>query len=208
MSLLPALPTRWTLLTLACLALACLALACLAGPAMAHSDLGPAAGFGAGLAHPFGGLDHVAAMVAVGLWGAILGPPALWTLPVVFPLVMALGGAAGVLGLPLPGVEVAIALSAVALGLAVAFAARPPLWIAAALVGAFAIFHGHAHGTALPHAAGAVGFGAGFVIATGTLHMAGVALGALARGPRGALALRAGGGLVAAVGVGFLTGAI
>jgi urease accessory protein len=92
------------------------------------------------------GLDHVVAMVAVGMWGALLGPPALYLLPIVFPLVMAFGGVIGILGVPLPAVETGIAGSAIILGLMVALAARPPLWIAAALVGAFAIFHGYAHG--------------------------------------------------------------
>ncbi|HKA81894.1 MAG TPA: HupE/UreJ family protein, partial [Xanthobacteraceae bacterium] len=107
-------------------------------------------GFVGGFAHPIFGPDHVVAMVAVGLWGAFLGAPAIWLLPIVFPLVMAGGGVLGILGVPLPGVEIGIALSAVVLGLMVALAARPPLWVAAVLVGAFAIFHGHAHGAELP----------------------------------------------------------
>ena len=127
-----------------------LSLLLLAGlPAAAHTGSAPG-GFAGGMAHPLFGPDHVAAMVAVGLWGAFLGPPALWLLPVVFPLVMAFGGVVGILGLPLPGVEACIALSAIVLGLMVMLAARPPLWTAAALVGAFAVFHGYAHGAELP----------------------------------------------------------
>src|SRR6266545_3323120 len=121
-----------------------------AAPAFAHTGVGSAGGFTGGFAHPIFGPDHVVAMVAVGLWGAFLGPPAIWLLPIVFPLVMAFGGVLGILGVPLPGVETAIAMSAVVLGLMVALAARPPLWVAAVLVGGFAIFHGHAHGTELP----------------------------------------------------------
>jgi urease accessory protein len=114
-------------------------LASVASPAFAHSEQGVAIDFWGGFMHPIFGPDHVIAMVAVGLWGAFLGAPAIWLLPVVFPLVMAFGGALGVVGIPLPGVETGIAVSAIMLGAMVAFAAKPPLWIAAALVGAFAI---------------------------------------------------------------------
>ena len=186
---------------------AALALALLAaGPAAAHSGLGHGSGFAAGFLHPMLGADHVVAMVAVGLWGAFLGRPALWLLPVIFPLVMAAGGAAGVLGLPLPAVEAGIAASAIVLGAMVALAVRPPLWVAALLVGSFAIFHGHAHGTELPASANPAAFAMGFVIATGLLHLAGIALGALVRWPAGSALVRAGGGLVSLAGVAFLTG--
>ena len=93
--------------------------------ASAHTETGTVGGFVSGFLHPLTGLDHIAAMVAVGLWGAYLGAPAMWLLPVIFPMVMAFGGALGVLGVPLPGVEFCIALSGIMLGLAVAFAARP-----------------------------------------------------------------------------------
>src|ERR1700755_2534240 len=115
------------------------ALLLLAPPALAHTGEGTG-GFLAGLAHPVFGPDHVVAMVAVGLWGAYLGAPAIWMLPIVFPMVMAFGGALGILGVPVPHVETGIALSAVVLGLMVALAARPKLWIAAVIVGLFAIF--------------------------------------------------------------------
>jgi hydrogenase/urease accessory protein HupE len=126
--------------------------------ASAHSEQGAAIDFWGGFTHPIFGLDHVIAMVAVGLWGAFLGPPAIWVLPVVFPLVMAVAGALGVLGLPLHGVETGIALSAIMLGAMVAGAVKPPLWIAAVLVGAFAVFHGYAHGIELPVGADAIAF--------------------------------------------------
>ena len=89
-------------------------------------------------------------MIAVGLWGAQLGAPAVWLLPVTFPMVMAFGGMLGLMGVALPGIEVGIAVSAIALGFAVFREARPSLWIAALVVGVFAIFHGNAHGTELP----------------------------------------------------------
>jgi urease accessory protein len=178
------------------------------GVALAHTGIGVIGGFQSGFTHPIFGFDHVVAMVAVGLWGAFLGQPAIWLLPVVFPVVMAFGGLAGVLGVPLPGVEMGIALSAVALGAMVALALRPPLWVAAILVGAFAIFHGHAHGTELPEAASPLAYGVGFVIATGLLHLSGIALGLLSRWPAGLQAVRVGGGAIACVGLYFLAGAL
>ncbi len=180
-----------------------LALACT--PAFAHTG-SMSGGFVGGFAHPLFGPDHVVAMVAVGLWGAFLGPPAIWLLPIVFPLVMACGGVVAILGNPLPGVETGIALSAIVLGLMVALAARPPLWIAAVLVGAFAIFHGFAHGAELPPGADAVAYSVGFVGATGLLHLTGVAFGLLARWPAGRIAVRAAGGAIALAGVAFLSG--
>ncbi len=178
------------------------------GAALAHSGEGMTGGFISGFLHPVLGWDHVAAMVAVGLWGAFLGSPAIWILPVVFPLVMAVGGAIGVAGIPIPAVETGIAGSAVVLGLMVLLAARPPIAVSALLVGAFAIFHGHAHGTELPEAANAIAYSIGFVIATGMLHLGGIVFGLLARWPAGRVAVRAGGGAIALAGVGFLTGAL
>lgn len=174
--------------------------------ALAHEG-GVAGGLVSGFTHPIFGLDHVAAMVAVGLWGAFLGQPAIWLLPVLFPLVMAFGGLLGIFGVPVPAVETGIAASALALGAMVALALRPPLWVAAVLVGAFAIFHGHAHGTELPQAANPLAYGAGFVIATGLLHLSGIALGLLARWPAGVRAVRVGGGAIACAGIYFLVGA-
>jgi len=179
--------------------------AILSGPALAHTGES-GGGFISGLAHPVFGPDHVVAMVAVGLWGAFLGQPAIWLLPIVFPLVMALGGVLGILGAPMVAVETAIATSAIVLGLMVALAARPPLWTAVTLVGAFAIFHGYAHGKELPDGANAVAFSAGFVIATGLLHLCGIAFGGLSRWPAGRTAVRAAGGVIALVGVAYLGG--
>ncbi len=181
-----------------------LALLWLPSTASAHTETGIVGGALSGFLHPLTGLDHFVAMVAVGLWGAFLGTRAMWTLPVVFPVVMALGGAAGVLGMPLPAVETCVALSAIVLGGMVAFAAKPPLWIAAVVVGFFAIFHGHAHGTELPKSANALAYAVGFVIATGLLHLSGIAVGLLVRWPWGKIAVRVGGGVIAGIGFGFL----
>ncbi|MDJ0628194.1 MAG: HupE/UreJ family protein [Rhodobacter sp.] len=181
-------------------------LAFLSPPAVAHTGEGINSGFASGFWHPILGWDHVVAMVAVGLWGAFLGLPALWILPVVFPLVMAFGGALGVIGVPLPAVETGIALSGVVLGLLIAFAVRAPLWVAAVIVGVFAVFHGHAHGTELPEAFNAYGYAVGFVVGTGLLHLAGIALGFLTKSSVGAAAVRGVGGLIALVGAAFLFG--
>lgn len=175
--------------------------------ARAHGDVSDATGgFASGFLHPLLGWDHVVAMVAVGLWGAFLGAPAIWVLPVVFPLVMAVGGVLGVVGVPIPAVETGIALSAIVLGAMVAFAARPPLVWAAVIVGAFAIFHGHAHGTELPQAANPLVFSLGFMLATGLLHAAGIAFGLLVRWPAGRAAVRGMGVLIGGIGMAFLTG--
>jgi urease accessory protein len=176
-----------------------------AGPALAHTGDGLSGGFTGGFAHPFFGPDHVVAMVAVGLWGAFLGPPAIWMLPIVFPLVMALGGVLGILGIALPGVEIGIAVSAIVLGLMVALAVQAPLWIAAVLVGVFAIFHGHAHGGELPSGANAVAYSVGFVVATGLLHLAGIGFGLSVHWPAGRMAVRAAGGAIALSGLVFLS---
>lgn len=177
--------------------------------AFAHADAaGVAGGFISGFTHPVGGLDHVTAMVAVGLWGFFLGRPALWILPVVFPLVMAFGGVLGLIGVPVPMIEPGIAVSSIVLGLLIAMAVKAPLWIAAIIVGAFAIFHGYAHGTELPSAANPLAYSIGFVISTGLLHLAGILFGELGRFSWGKYAVRAGGALIALAGVGFLTGVI
>jgi urease accessory protein len=189
----------------AVLATAVLATAVLAAPAFAHAGEGTG-GFVSGFMHPLLGPDHVVAMVAVGLWGAFLRQPAIWLLPIAFPLVMAFGGVLGIAGVPIPSVESGIAASAIVLGAMVALAARPPLWIAVALVGVFAIFHGYAHGRELPDGADAVAFAAGFVIATGTLHLSGIAFGLLARWPAGWVAVRAAGAAIALVGAAYLGG--
>lgn len=172
--------------------------------ASAHDIQGTIGGFTSGFKHPLTGLDHIVAMVAVGLWGAFIGGRAMWLLPVVFPVVMAFGGALGVLGVPFPAVETGIALSGIVLGAMVAFAARPPLWIAAVIVGIFAIFHGYAHGAELPEAANAITFAMGFVISTGLLHLCGIAFGLLTKWPWGRIAVRSGGVAICIIGFGFL----
>ena len=174
-----------------------LAAICAASPALAHTG-------SVGGGHPLFGSDHVAAMVAVGLWGAVLRQPAIYVLPIVFPLVMAFGGVLGILGVPFPGVEIVIAVSAAVLGMMVALAARPPLWVAGVLIGVFALFHGHAHGAELPPGADALAYSAGFVIATGGLHLCGIAFGLLARWPMGRMAVRIAGGAIAIAGLMFL----
>jgi urease accessory protein len=176
--------------------------------ALAHPQQGQAQGFLTGLGHPISGLDHVLAMVAVGMWGAQLGQPAIWLLPVTFPMVMALGGFLGLIGVPLPGVEVGIALSALLLGLMVAREAKPPLIVAAILVACFAIFHGYAHGTELAPGENGLTYSIGFVVATGCLHAVGITIGLVHKWPAGKVALRLAGLVVALAGVDFLFRAI
>jgi urease accessory protein len=175
-----------------------------AWPLLAHTQTGQAQGLLTGLRHPTSGLDHVLAMIAVGLWGAQLGAPAIWLLPVTFPMVMACGGFLGLVGIPLPGVELGIAVSALILGLAVAFEAKPSMAVAAVIVGAFGVFHGHAHGTELPAGQSGLAYSIGFVVATGGLHLIGIALGLVHRWPSGRMALRAAGAVVTLAGVAFL----
>jgi len=169
--------------------------------AEAH-PLHDAGGWVAGFAHPFLGWDHLLAMIAVGLWAAQLGGRALWILPATFVSVMVCGALLAVAGLALPHVESGIAASLLALGLLVAFAARLPLAVGAALVGAFALFHGHAHGSELPAMTSAWAFGAGFVVATALLHLVGIGIGRSAR----AQAVRIAGGSLALFGLSLLTG--
>ncbi len=176
--------------------------------AWAHVQAGEAAGFLSGLHHPISGWDHVLAMVAVGLWGAQLGAPAIWLLPVAFPMVMALGGMMGLLGIPLPGVELGIAASAVVLGAMVLAEKRPPLWVAAAIVGVFAVFHGHAHGTELPAGENGLLYSMGFVMATGCLHGVGIGIGLIHRWAAGRIILRVAGATVAVAGLFFLFSAL
>jgi urease accessory protein len=188
---------RWIILALTLL---------ICGPAFAHTGAGNIGGFAAGLLHPISGLDHLLAMIAVGMWGVQLGMPLIWVLPVTFPLVMALGGVMGGLGVPIPGVELGIVASVIVLGAMVALAARPPAWVAAVLVGAWAIFHGYAHGAELPAAADPFAFGIGFVIATGMLHLIGIGLGTITQWPAGVRALRAGGAAICVAGLWLLVG--
>ena len=179
-----------------------------ASAAFAHPLKGEATGFLTGFRHPISGLDHVLAMVAVGLWGAQLGAPSIWLLPVAFPLVMAFGGMLGLMGVPIPGIEYGIAASAILLGAAVLFEVRPPLVFAALLVGFFAIFHGHAHGAELPPDQNAMLYSIGFVIATGCLHGLGIGIGTVHRWSWGQKFLRLAGGLVTVGGVFYMWKAV
>ena len=176
--------------------------------AWAHVESGQAGGFVSGLSHPVSGMDHVLAMVAVGLWGAQLGAPALWLLPVAFPMMMAFGGLLGLLGAPLPGVEIGIAVSAVVLGGLILAEIRLPPVIAVVVVACFAIFHGHAHGTELEQGQNAMLYSLGFVIATGLLHGVGITIGLIHRWGVGRVILRGAGGLVMAGGLYFLWAAV
>ena len=185
------------------------ALSALTGTALAHPGHGEAGGFAHGFMHPLGGIDHVLAMVAVGLFAAHLGGRALWAVPVTFVSVMALGGALGIAGVNLPLVETGIALSVVVLGLAVAARLNVPTRAAMALVGFFAIFHGYAHGAEMPVDASGATYAAGFMAATALLHVAGIAIG-LMIGKFGDLAGRRAvqfaGGAMALAGVAILMG--
>jgi urease accessory protein len=174
----------------------------------AHVGSGGAGGFFTGMQHPVSGFDHVLAMIAVGLWGAQLGAPGLWLLPIAFPMMMAFGGMLGLMGLPLPGVEVGIAVSAIVLGIMIFREARPALGISLAIVAFFAVFHGHAHGTELPPGQSGLLYSMGFVLATGCLHGVGIAIGLVHRWETGRLLLRGAGAVVFAAGLFFLWGAL
>lgn len=176
--------------------------------AHAHVEQGQAVGFVIGLEHPWSGLDHVLAMIAVGLWGAQLGNPAMWVLPITFPMMMSLGAMMGLMGIPLPGIEIGIAVSAILLGIMILGEVRPNLIAAAVLVGFFAIFHGHAHGTELPAGQSGLLYSMGFVIATGCLHGIGIIIGLVHRWPAGKVALRGAGAFITVMGVFFLWRAV
>jgi urease accessory protein len=186
------------------LALALLAaLAAAAVPAEAHTFGAAGSGLAEGFAHPLLGLDHLLAMVGVGVWAAQLGGESRWAVPGAFVLVMALGGLIGAAGLHVPLVEFGVAGSVLVVGALIALGARPGTEPAMALVAAFAFLHGHAHGAEMPFAADVASYGLGFVAATVLLHAAGFAAVGLARRP---LLLRLGGGAIAAAGLLLLAG--
>lgn len=176
----------------------------MSGSAFAHTGAGVAGGLIAGLLHPISGMDHLLAMVSVGIWGAFLGRPLLWQLPVAFPFMMVVGGALGIAGVPLPFVEEGIAASVLVLGLAIASAWQAPRLTALLIVAVFAVFHGHAHGAELPEAANAAAYAAGFVLATGALHLIGIAFGLLAKERAGRVVLQCAGGAIAVAGLWLL----
>jgi urease accessory protein len=154
-----------------------------------------------GLAHPLGGLDHILAMVAVGLWAAQRGGRALWIAPVTFVSVMAIGAGLGIAGFSLPLVAQGILASVLVLGVLIAAAVRLPLMASILLIGLFALFHGHAHGTEMAPAISSLIYGLGFMIATAALHAAGIGLGLAARQAGSGLAIRYAGGAIAACGL-------
>jgi len=180
----------------------------LSNPAAAHVGTGLPGGFVSGFRHPFSGIDHLLAMISVDVWGAFLGRPLIYALPVVFPAMMVVGAILGMFVVPLPPVELGIALSVVVLGGCIALSLRAPVWAASIIVAVFAVFHGYAHGKELPSAADPVSYSAGFVLATGLLHVAGIGLGLLNDLPNGVVATRSMGAVIAAVGIGLLYRAI
>ena len=183
---------------------ASVALLAFSGSAAAHSGTGLAGGFVPGFEHPFTGLDHLLAMVAVGLWGAFLGPPLLQTLPVVFPGMMVGGAILGMFGVPLPPVEAGIAISVLVLGACIALRFEAPVWLAAVIVAFFGMFHGYAHGKELPCAANPIGYSLGFVLATGLLHVTGIGLGFWSDRPGGVAVIRGAGGIIGGLGLWFV----
>jgi urease accessory protein len=180
----------------------------LGSPAEAHMGTGLAGGFASGFNHPLAGFDHLLAMVSVGLWGAFLGRPLIYALPVIFPAVMVGGAVLGMLDVPLPPVEIGIAVSVLVLGCCIVLALKAPVWAASLIVAAFAVFHGYAHGKELPSAADPVGYSVGFVLATGLLHVFGIGIGFLNDRPGGVIVTRSIGGAVGGMGVWYLRKAI
>lgn len=179
--------------------------------AFAHVGIGDTQGFSHGFLHPLSGIDHVLVMVAVGVLAAERGGRALWLVPTSFVGMMVLGGALGMSGVEVPFVEVGIGVSVVVLGLVVAFGLDLPVAAAMALVGLFAIFHGHAHGAEMPETASGLGYGMGFVVATALLHVAGIGLGLLigrTEATSGRRVTQVAGGVMTLAGAAILTGVL
>ena len=177
-------------------------------PAFAHVGHGATESFAAGIAHPLGGLDHITVMIAVGLWAAMKGGRALWVWPAAFVGVMLIGGALGMAQIDLPFVEPAILASVVALGLLVALAVDLPVALGAVIIGAFALFHGHAHGTEVGDGAGGVEYMAGFAIATAALHAAGIGFAHVAARNSLKPLVRVAGAVCVVIGAGLISGVI
>ncbi|HSE73769.1 MAG TPA: HupE/UreJ family protein [Dongiaceae bacterium] len=175
-------------------------------PAWAHIGVGlfGQSGFAAGFLHPLMGLDHELAMLGVGIWAVQLGKRAIWLVPLSFVAVMIVGAVFGIMGAPLPMVEFGIGGSVLVIGALIALGTRMPVALAMAIVGAFAFFHGHAHGTELPGFAHPAAYGAGFVLATSLLHAAGIAIAWLVRRHAARLPFRVAGAAMAMVGLGLL----
>jgi urease accessory protein len=179
--------------------------------AFAHVGLGDAGGLAQGFVHPLSGIDHVLTMLAVGLFAAHLGGRALWLVPLTFVSVMALAGLLGMAGVAIPFVEIGIGVSVVALGLMIAFPLNLPTVAAMALVGLFAIFHGHSHGAEMPESVSGLVYGIGFLSATALLHALGIGLGLLigqAAESYGRRIVQVGGGAMALAGIAILAGFI
>jgi len=174
------------------------------GCASAHMGTGLPGGVESGFKHPFTGWDHLLAMVSVGIWGAFLGRPLVYALPVIFPIMMVVGGILGMFAVPVPSVELGIAISVLVLGLCVCLAFEARAWLACAIVATFAVFHGYAHGRELPSAADPIGYSLGFVMATGLLHVSGIGIGLVNRLPSGVAVTRSVGGVVAMAGGWYL----
>ena len=189
------------------LCLSAILLLAAAMPAYAHVGIGTTSSFMAGFMHPLSGLDHMTVMIAVGLWAALKGGKAIWAWPAAFVGVMVVGGAFGMLHMPLPFVEPGILASVVALGLLVALAVDLPVSAGVAIIALFALFHGHAHGTEVPESAGGLEYMAGFAITTALLHAVGIAAG-LGLGIRFRGLARAAGAACAAIGVGLAFGVV
>ncbi|WKZ33162.1 MAG: HupE/UreJ family protein [Thermodesulfobacteriota bacterium] len=172
--------------------------------AYAHTGMGNAHGFMHGFGHPAGGLDHVLAMVAVGIWAAQAGNRAVWAVPTAFVSLMAFGGFLGLSGIAVPLIEEGIATSVLVLGLLVTAAARFPVALSVAIVGVFAVFHGHAHGAEIPGSASGLAYSAGFVISTALLHLCGIGIGVAFKALNRVHLVRYAGGLIAAGGAWLL----
>ena len=178
-----------------------------ASPAFAHVGIGETSGFAAGFSHPLSGLDHMTAMIAVGLWAALKGGRALWVWPATFVGVMLVGGTLGMAHVAIPFVEPGILASVVAIGLLVALAVDLPVWTGALIIGAFAVLHGHAHGAEVPATASGIEYMAGFAFATALLHGVGIA-GGVGLGSRFRNLVRIAGAACAAIGIGLVAGVI
>jgi urease accessory protein len=177
-----------------------------ASPAFAHVGAGATASFAAGVAHPLTGIDHIAAMIAVGLWAALKGGRALWVWPATFVGMMLIGGVLGMAGVPLPYVEPAILASVIALGILVMLAIDPPVWAGALVIGTFAVFHGHAHGTEVVETVSGAEYMAGFATATASLHALGIGFALLTNRLHARALVRIAGAACVLLGIGLFAG--